>query len=342
MNTQNPTFPFYGKTVTSGIFKFDSEHNGICVKESNVWDIGETWDHECPSCFEKSYITPLTEQEIKDNNLPELKQMNTTINPVTGLAVTFPLRAQYKYLNLIVEFTSEFEGIVISGGSHQPGHHSKTWLKGCLNPDFWTILAVEPASDENKPENNKQMNNTPFVLPEKWFIRTLNPIFSAEIQKQFFKLGWKWLSDDEIVKYENDPILKQAYTPSRFVRVNNHEIRTIADYTEITIEQLFSLSPAPKEIEFEIAGYKGAATAETIKVGCQEMTMANYKEMRKEIEEYRKPKPYKHLHNKFKDSKTSITISSQGIDFSSTEFGICHLQYKEFDELDKTLNTLNK
>ena len=268
------------------------------------------------------------------------------MNPI----VAFPLRAKSTASPLVVEFSSEKSGrVIIPNNYWGKGEDHDHWIS-CYDGSVWTILAAEPASNETQGRKaevlgglppSKEMNNTPFVLPEKWFIRTLNPVFSAEIQKQFFKLGWKWLSDDEIVKYENDPILRQSDgAPSRFIRLLNFQICAIAGYTEITIEQLFSLSPSPKEIKFRIAGYKGAATAETVKVGCQEMTMANYKEMRKEIEEYRKPKPDKNLSNKFKDSRTEVVISPRGISFASTEFGACHLEYKEFDELDKKITEL--
>lgn len=51
MNTQNPTFPFYGKTSTQAIFKFNSKYKGFCVKASYYWSIGEEWENT--SCLDK-------------------------------------------------------------------------------------------------------------------------------------------------------------------------------------------------------------------------------------------------------------------------------------------------
>ena len=255
----------------------------------------------------------------------------------------YPLRAKHTKSDLVVEFVSEKSGKVIVPN---PGWSNSSMLAdggvvncwgSCFDTSLWTI-AAEPASNENKPENNNTMNNIPFALPPKWFIRTLDPALSAAIQTKLFKLGLIWGDEKVPVQYTDNPILFSNEKKYFYRIVNSDDLVYYKDFVEITIEQLFSLSPAPKEIEFEIAGYKGTATADSIKVGCQEMTMANYKEVRKEIEEYRKPKPYKVIDTKFKDRWTDITLSPQGINLTSSSLGNIHLEYKEFDELDKILN----
>ena len=70
--------------------------------------------------------------------------------------------------------------------------------------------------------------------------------------------------------------------------------------------------------------------------------MADYKEMRKEIEEYRKEK---HINNKFKDSKTVALINSSCIEIKGNGFNNVW-NWASWDkmvrELDKNFDNLNK
>lgn len=254
----------------------------------------------------------------------------------------FPLRAKYRNSDLVIEFVSEDAGTVVIGDSvYKIGHYSNSWLYGCFNQGYWTIL-----DPENQSMNTTESTNPQKVLkslPEKWYIKTINPVFCTEIQKRLFKLGWEWPARNKEVQYTYHSAILHSYSDNMFVRNSDEEdFRTTeyASHTEITIEQLFSLSPLPVEIPLNVAGYKGTATKETIKIGCQEMSMENYKKLRAEIEEYRKPKPFKYLHEKFKDFKTQVCLSEQGINITSSSLGNVPMQYKEFDELDKALEPL--
>ena len=259
--------------------------------------------------------------------------MNTQIGPI----VSFPLRAKSTMSPLVVEFSSEQSGrVIIPNNYWGKGDDHDHWIS-CYNRAVWTILAAEPASNETQGRKAEVLGG----LPPRWFIRTLNPIFSAEIQKQLFKLGWTWTSGANTIKYVEDfGLVCCPEDNNRFARFSEKGLIKYSDYTEITIEQLFSLSPAPKPIEFEIAGYKGTATAETIKVGCQEISVENYKEIRKEIEEYIKPKPYKVIDSKFKDRNTDVTLSPHGINLTSNSLGNIHFDYAEFDKLDEQISAL--
>ena len=301
MNTQNPTFPFYGKTKTDAIFKFDSEHKGICVKESCMWKIGETWGEDAVSCLDVFYILPLNEQEIKDNNLPELPSLKSEPENKMNPSVTFPLRARYNRSDLIIEFTSEFSGSVVSGGMYSPGHHSDSWIYGCFDPDFWTILATETK------ENKKEMK-----LPDEFYILTENPEYSAAIQKKLFALGYSW-------QYYQKGDIENTHAESLVVEKNKIILHSSLNFAkgkweEITMAELFAIpNPKPAFVEEDINfhGYEGIIKEGSLEIGCQTIKYDNLGEIAKKVEEFMSLEF--ELPGMFKDQRTQTKINHNGI-----------------------------
>ena len=123
-------------------------------------------------------------------------------------------------------------------------------------------------------------------LPPSFYILVSNPEYSAAVQRKLFGLGYDWVFEDKKIRNTNFPVLR---VDSNNITWDNEAVKYPSYFgEEITMGQLFSNNYAPvfKPIKFEFKGYDGVITKNSLKVGCQEISLEKLEVLKRIVDQY--------------------------------------------------------
>jgi len=318
-------YVYVGKGKGCGGLPFDYRHIAKLESDRTLDCTGWTGSH---SRFD--YFVILEEWE---------KVTGLNYQKVTKKEMKYPIYAKHKEKQFIVKFDDLTSGTVVKEGAndYKIGETCSCWIT-CEDENEWEIL---PDYEENtEPDAKAGVAGSAAVggLPPSFCIKIKSPIQSAAIQEHLFELGYSWQCDKNTIVYTDAPYLFGTIKDKlKYITRGNSNYGN----PEITPAQLFSFERETiKEIPIKFDRYEGLITAEKVTMGCQQMTMENFKRLEKEAADYRAGRQFSDMIHDSYNSYSDIKVDLNGITFivGGEEN---KMTFADFDQLAEQVKKIN-